>query len=430
MKNKTVSINVGQRANGKVKVLVIEDGKVLFERPWQKNLILNQGLNNVCSTRTWANSMTHCAAGSGTTPTASASGANPATGTAGTFTNDTPGTFNFTTNSSVGDYIQMTSGADAGTEVRITSVTDANNVDYTPAVNLASGEFTVFHTSQTGLTSEIKRTSTYLTGAGNCGSSFSGVTVTLRRTFDFTVEVGAVTYNEIGISHTATVGSNLFSRILLSSGVNLVAGQSLRVIYDLDVSVGPTTSVPTTFAITGWPVSPSTSLDGDYQVTRPGINGIGVNGATASSGFLGWDFENTTGGAQQTDGGLSLEPSAISSATAARFWISPSSTAIQSFNGVGGQTNRNTNAFESDWSLNSYTAFDFSRTRTVSIPVGSANRTDWRSMGFGADKGTATQVDPAINGQSFVCLFDEAQTKDSLHTLTLNFRITVGRVLA
>ena len=79
--------------------------------------------------------------------------------------------------------------------------------------------------------------------------------------------------------------------------------------------------------------------------------------------------------------------------------------------------------------LSAYSNLNFYRDKTVTFLVGEANRSDWRSMGLGSDQ-YSPGVGSAGNGTAFVCVFDEAQTKDSLYTLTLTFRITVGRTLA
>jgi len=269
-----------QRAQGVVQCQVVEAGKVVRSYAPQKNLILNAGLNLVCASFVWGDCFSACVAGTGTTITNVASGAaQNGSGAATTFTG--PGSFDFTTYAAVGDMLKMTSGSSSGSEVRILTVTDATHVEYTPSGTLSSGEFTVYKTSQVGLATESKRTNTYLTGAGNCGSSMSGSNAILKRTFDFSAEVGSVTYNEIGLSYTLSAGNNLFSRIKLAVGIALTVGQQLRVIYTLTIALSPTSLTAATYTISGWPVLPSTSLDGDQQWQMPGIVGIDTSGANA-----------------------------------------------------------------------------------------------------------------------------------------------------
>jgi len=406
-----------QVANGVLECQVVERGRVVRRFKPQKNLILNQGLNEVCATRVWGDCFVYAVAGTGTTATNYASGGGEnGSGATSTFTG--PGTFDFTVYAAVGDMLQMTSGASSGSEVRITSVTDATHVEYTPAGTLSSGEFAVYKTSQVGLTTEVKRTNTYLTGAGNCGDEIGASSVDLKRTFDFSAESGSVTYNEIGFSWTASVGTNLFSRIKLAVGVSLTTGQLLRVVYTLTINVSPIALTAITYSITGWPVAPSTSLDGDQQWQQAGIMGI-----------------NTSGVNNTIDAGGSyavgcMEPSYVSSggAYATHLWLSSIATAPSAFGGT--PIDRRTESVYQVVVLSAYTPLDFYRDKTTTFAVGDANRTDWRSMGLGTYNNNTPAVHPANNGTAFVCLFDEVQTKNSLYTLTLTFRITVGRVLA
>jgi len=409
-----------QRASGVVQCQVVEAGKVVRSYKPQKNLILNQGLDLVCGTGVWCDLFTYCVAGTGTTATNFASGAGQnGSGAATTFTG--PGSFDFTVSAAIGDMIKMTSGASSGSEVRITAIGGATSVTYTPSGTLSSGEFTVYKTSQVGLATETKRTNTYLTGSGNCGSSVSGSNVILKRTFDFSAEVGSVTFNEVGLSYTNSSGSNLFSRIKLSSGIPLTAGQQLRVIYTLTIALSPTTLTAATFTITGWPVLPSTSLDGDQQWQLCGITGIDTNGGNSVT--------DATGGGIGLGCGC-MEPSytTASGGFFCHIWISPDATAPTTFNTT--PVNRLTNYEHKAVTLSSYTNLDFYRDKTTTFLVGEANRADWRSMGMGIHNTAGISITSANNGCAFVCVFDEVQTKNSLYTLTLTFRITVGRTLA
>lgn len=404
-----VNKEISQRASGRVKCLVINrDGSVAREYPWQSNLILNAGLNSVCQTLVWADQFLYSVIGTGTTETAFASGTgNNGSGSVTTFTG--PGGFDFTTNSAVGDMIKMTSGASSGTEVRITTVTDATHVQYTPSGTVSSGEFTVYRTSQTGLTTETKRTANYLTGAGNCGGTLSGSVVSLKRTYDHTAEgVGGNTYWEIGFSNVVGAGSNLFSRIKLASSIPVLETQALRVVYVLNITITPTTSQSVTFNITNWPVAPATDTNGVESVIQPGLSGINTTGVTNPNGYNG-----------TVAGGNSLEPSVSSSI---RIWLSTSSAALTTF--AGSNANRSAGYTAQAVTLNSYTALDFFRDKSTTFATGSANSTLWRSMGL-ANNNFSNYADDSTEA-----VFDQAQTKDSLHTLTLTWRIRAGRTLA
>lgn len=403
-KTRTVAMRTGMTLRGRVRVQVVENGQVIEDRGFQKNLILNQGLNNLCSGTHLADLFAYCAAGTGTTVTAISSGSgNTGSQTGTTFTNS--GAIDFTTQAAVGDMIKMTSGADSGVEVRIVSITNSTTVEVTPSRTTAAGEYDVFYTSQTGLSVESKRTNNYLTGVGNCGATRSGAVYTMKRTYDFTAEVGAVTYEEVGFSNASGSGANLFSRIKLTAGVPLVAGQQLRVIYELDVTVSPTVSTPITASIANWPVAPATTTEGDeicplLLCSCPDTDGIRDSTLRVVHGVNSDAFSSEPGISTNDRCGIGI------TATLVAF---PSTDSVNQSIGAKGLT------------LVSYTTNNFFRDKTVTFAVGEANSTSIRSFGV---------YDISSNRMAHQLVFDEDQTKDSSHTLTLNWRITVGRTLA
>ena len=145
--------------------------------------------------------------------------------------------------------------------------------------------------SDTGLQSEAKRTTTYYTASGGCGYSDTGATRKLWRTFDFSTESAGVNYSELGWSYSDSAGANLFSRTLISGGtVSLTAGQSLRVVYELSITVAPASTTTENLSISGWPVSPATSTEVTWKIqgaqTFSQIDSYG----NSSGGFIepGW----------------------------------------------------------------------------------------------------------------------------------------------
>jgi hypothetical protein len=340
----------------------------------------------------YADAFAACAVGTGTTPTFRDSGATTISVTSGVAT--ASGSF-----FEAGD-VNRRLKLDSGEEYKITGFTSVTEVAVTGwrgAGDAVADEGTVWYVEQTGLASEQKRTATYLTGTGNCGSSAVGPTITMLRTFDFTAEVGPVNYTELGFSNTLTVGNNLFARTLVAGGtVTVLAGQALRVRYELSVTVGPTTPQPGAPAITGWPIAPATTLDGDGQATRfaAAVNIISeVNTSGATGGAKAWDPASAKGLSISTTSSLpafgtsfSMGTSAMAAATAA-----------------------------------SYVSGSFQRKWSGTIAVAAGVGTAWRAAVFhiGGDAGFNT----------YAFLWDEAQTKDNLHTLTLEFEMVLTRPL-
>jgi hypothetical protein len=138
--------------------------------------------------------------------------------------------------------------------------------------------------SDTGLVSESKRTGTYLTGSGNCGTSYAGSTQTNKRTYDFAIEVSNQNYGELGWSHSASIAANLNSRALVSGGtVTVLTGQQLRVVYSQDITYSATSLTPITYGVTGWPISPATTTEGDFALLKNALGGCDVNGQVEST---------------------------------------------------------------------------------------------------------------------------------------------------
>lgn len=244
--------------------------------------------------------------------------------------------------------------------------------------------------SDTSLGTEVIRTANYLTGAGNCGTSNNYTTKTSmrKRTFDFPAEVSPKNYTELGWSHSSSPGANLFSRTLISGGtVTVLAGQSLRVVYELTVQF-PNDTVATP-AITGWPVAPSVSLQGTLRiclydciatVTTTGTSIISSSADLEINGSFGYPLKLST---------VSALPS------------------YGSIIGAGTFTDSNGGNYDS------YTPGSFVRTRYATWTAAVGNRTDWRAIiGY---------------GQNWIFLFDQAQTKDNLHTLRINWQTAISR---
>lgn len=391
------------QAKGRARVSVLDETRAVIRELALDNLILNQGLNGLTS-RVWCDSFLYCCAGDGAGVNSVDSGVTTAT-QSGTTVTLAGGAFVFTdTATDAGKMIKW----DSAQEAMIVTVTDPTHAEVNVSQAVPGGEFTVFNTQLVGLGNEIVRSNTYLTGAGNCGTSQGGNVLTHKRTFDFPTEVGGVTYREIGLSWSAVAGDNLFSRIKLPSDVTLVAGQSLRVEYSLLVTWTPETPNAKTADIIGWPVAPATTTDGAEQIQYFGSSAVDTSGATV-------EFDS---------GGYCNEPGIL---TDVGIFISTDATALSSLGSSADRTGTSPAVRQAEHS--SYTANSFTIDKRTVFPVDEANSTAWRSVGIGKHEFPGPGLTAyTLNG--FVFLFDEAQTKDSLHTLELVFTNSWGRTLA
>ena len=389
-------INLG--LSGQIQLSVVEQGKVVRQFPVQRNLILNQGLDQIASqiiNTCWQ----YGVAGTGVTATEVDSATDTATIAIGAVTLSTTG-YLAGNSTDVGKTIKLDT---SGNNYLITAFGDTTHCTVTPNDTIGPDTFIIYNTNQTQLATEVKRTNTYLTGIPDCQCVTIGNTTTNTRTFDFSAEAGPVTYNEIGFSPTVSVGANLFSRIKLPTGVPLIAGQQLRVKYSVATACTPIT--PQTYGsspIIGWPTA-----TGRLQLCTIPIYYV------SSTGYGGNAGNNPVDGKYY---GSNAEPSGTGGAYSF-FYLSTDATAFPTYGVNPGILGTHV---ELAWALSTYVNGTYTRDKIITFPVGSANRTDWRSFFLGENN-------YGYCGPKFI--FDSNQTKLSTYTLTLGFRSTWDRVL-
>ena len=410
MKAKTMGSQIGCRVQGKFQCKVVDGatGRVIREFPVQKNLILNQGLDFYLSGsyNGWPQLFAYACAGTGTTPTQNDSGAVTVSQSGTTITTSAP--FLLGTTADVGRTIKW----DTGEEAMITAQISTTQATVNTTASILDAEFTIYETNQTKMgggigagngTTDVKRTLTYVTGTGDCGTTWTAPHVSeLKRTYDFTAESGSVTYTEVGTSYSPTVNSpTLFMRAVLDTPVSLTAGQVLRFVYTLTVTWSPSASFNAAVPITGWPVLPATTVT-----------------ATQGYDFLSICAVNTSG--STSPAGDTIDPGKVEFLRLYSVAYLPPATPVQTY------TSRQTNMIDGVApTYSTYVANSFTRTMTFTFTPSDGNSTSLRTMIVSyTDSGTGN-----YRGLWIAC-FDENQTKDSLHRLVVNFTYTVGRVLS
>ena len=389
---------------GLAKVFVVEKGRVVREYPPVSNLILNQGLDLIA-----ANALNDCwkyaAAGTGSTATELDSAAETVTIVAGALTVSTTG-FLAGNSTDVGKNFKLTGSSNV---YLVTAAGSTTQCTVTPPSSEGPDNFILYNTSQTGLSAEstgpgpgfaTKRTNTYLTGAPNCQSVTTGGTSLFTRTFDFAVESSPITYNEVGFALVSAVGSNLFSRVKLPTGVPITAGQQLRVQYSVSATVSA--SVPIVFGtspVIGWPTATGT-------LQHIWIPFFGVSTTGGTGGMTPNSIDGKYYGSIEPYGGGSVG------------YINTRSTAHPSY---GANLIGDTSQPALTLGLSSYVSGTYTRDHFGTYPVGTANGTTWRSFESVHYYG-AWSV-----GLRY--LFNTNQTKLSTFTLQMGFSFTWGRVL-
>lgn len=397
-------------ASGRARWLIIDSktGKIIRQSDWNNNLILNNGMDAVAA-RAWCTNFEYASVGTGNVPTYRTNGTITATQSGSIVT--LSGSNTYFSAGDVANMLKWTGGN--GDERRVTAALNGTQVTVLPATpNANSGAaavFHTFHTNQTGLAVEVKRSNTWLVNAPNSQSLLTGNLLRHRRTYDFTSEAAPITYRELGFSWASTGANTHFSRIVLASPPALIIGQQLRVVYDLNLYISPGTPLAASSNVSGWPVAPAVAQNGTQQFQR-----LGLSGVTAGTGGTG-DFDN----ARQTS-----EP-ANTSGSGERFWASTTGAAVTTLGAA--PTSRVAGGLQSNASVPaSYVSLDFYRDKFGIFTVGQANSTQIRSIGVGSNSNGANSeyVDYA-----YVFVWDENQTKDSEHTLTFRLRQTWTRNL-
>ncbi|MFN0130797.1 MAG: hypothetical protein ACKV19_29390 [Verrucomicrobiales bacterium] len=168
----------------------------------------------MAATIAWRECMVYGVAGTGTTDTREA-----ITGDynqSGTTVTRTSGARDFTA-ADVGKLIKFGSGE----ESKISAFSSATVVTVVETRTVTTTSITLYHVNQARLTTETKRSNTYPTFTFDDGTASQttildavNAKITLRRTYDFTAEVGSVTIAEIGVANNnaTSVPAGTFSQ--------------------------------------------------------------------------------------------------------------------------------------------------------------------------------------------------------------------------
>lgn len=285
--------------------------------------------------------------------------------------------------------------------------------------------------TDTALGNQIgNKTSTILAGDPHTGTRFDKENgkVIMRITHDHENESADRNINELGWFGVQNSVSQMFSRIVLPSTITVLTGQSLRTIYQLEVTITPTVATSCAPSITGW------TTDGDYR-WECAFPATSTTFATHSStAFILFDTIDTAGyavsmdfpGGNPTDGGgllAAVDSLSLASKGGCRFTAYGTAQTFNTFGTRIGDpypsstvfTAFNQNYYSSgsaSYTTQNYTPGNFYRDR---ILVFEPNWTGYSSINVYAMR---------ISGLMYI--FDNPQTKTNTQRLTLNYRISVS----
>jgi len=277
------------RLAGRVRIAIREGDRLVRVFPWQKNLILDQGLDKFAA-MPFNQVFTNCCIGTGSNPTSRDPGAAVTATISGSTL--TASSAVFTSADLDGDVV-----FNSGQRFKIQSIVGASpsaQVTTFQSGTLATAtHFVIQYTNQAILAGEVQRTGTLMGMPGANGTTINQANVIFQRTFLFDFEADPITYTEVGFSDQPTAGANLFSRVVLATPVSLSgpsaaipSGQRLQVTYQLTVNFDygqgpgvffpgrtsvtiPVTNLPVNYSI--WNYAASGSQTGQLAVTVQGF---------------------------------------------------------------------------------------------------------------------------------------------------------------
>ena len=427
MKNENNNTGIHQTLSGQYKVSIVSgDGKtVIWEDPkWNNNLILNNGMDMVAS-YTYAQVFLYAIAGSGVRVNMITSGDSPSA-QSGTTVTLTPGVNVTSFTQSLSGYSQLVNigdviAFDTANAVTVQSVSNLTcTVSPSQTVTPAQG-YTIWKTSQLGLHNELLRAGSGVSDSYwvNGSSSLAGNVYSLFRTYDFRAEPGAVTYYEIGVGNSAVSSSiTTFSRILLDTPITIGVGQRLRVAYQLNVGVQPTSSVyrvgATVPVVSNWPVAPVPNLNATESLQSATYLISQVNTDGTAGGFG------------------TLEPAVYGPSCTA--WISEKSQSLSSFGTATDRTPLWTSAAGTQVLTTriAYTgAGAYYVDKIALFGISQANSSALRSISLGAYQNGPLFYSSFDNThQGYCMLFNYSQSKSDTQTLALSWRFSWARSLS
>lgn len=258
-------MHLKNKLSGQYKIIVLNsDDSVAYERDWQPNLITDEGLHNIFTAKTVPELMEYCVVGTGNAAnvidstlagiTATCSGTT-VTASAPIFASDI-----------YSDIVGRTLKFDTGETARITALVNSQTVTISQSFTVAAPtDFAIWRTNITALVNQTKQTNTYSTLNNGCGTFFTGTdSIYHQRTFDFATEVSNQIYSELGVGWLKSSVMTLFSRILITGGsVTILAGQRLRIVYQLYMKMAAGTYQKTAFNV---PISGFSENTGFFQI--------------------------------------------------------------------------------------------------------------------------------------------------------------------
>ncbi len=427
---------------GKVRLFVKENDKIIKDTGFVKNLILNTGMDEFVN-RPITDLFSCCVIGTGSAETKKVSNPdiisytsgngydsnlyNTLTYRVGSFVSfaDVNPTASIITTNDIGRIIKIENDGNYLISSRTNSLTcSVLNIDGTvPTGSSYNNNYSIHFVEQISMSAELfrigKSTDIYSfpsSSNGNYynysnGTTINNGTVSHTRAFILNILPYDIVVREVGFSWSPLSNVNkLFSRIRLTEGpsgdaINLFTGQSLVVLYQLDIGMSPYTATSSSLNLS------SSVVSGLTQMESYGISKINSNGLTSyyDDGYHGNEpyFNNQIG------------MFGLPTSSYGRLFIYTSSDS-SSFSSWGNSISRTSNLITKSIDyISPYTSSTYSLKKVATFSDVESINSDLRTIGVG--------VNTNKNLLSFI--IDTSQNKQNGYLLSISQSFNWSRVI-
>ena len=430
---------------GKVRLFVKENDKIIKDTGFVKNLILNTGMDEFVN-RPITDLFSCCVIGSGSAETKKVSKPNIILYTSGNGYNanlyntlvyrvgsfvsfsDVNVTASIITTSDIGRIIKIENDGNYLISSRTNSLTcSVLNINGTVPTGVSyNNNYTIYFTNQTTMSYEIYRIGKVNDNSGtpdsvygyygNCSSIIQSGSIRHTRVYylNTITDTLSTTIKEIGFGWSTTANSpTLFSRIRLTEGpsgsaVVLNTGQELIVLYELNIGVSPNTPTSSSLNLL-------TTASGSVQCELYGLSKI------TSAGRTSYFDDGLHGNEPYYNNNYNIYGLPTSSYKGLYIYSSSDSS---SFSTWGTNVNRTSNYItKSIYYISPYTSSNYFINKVAIFNDTESINSDLRTIGIGLDNANS-------NKNLLTFLFDSSQNKQNGYLMSVSQSFTWNRLLS
>ena len=436
--------NTSYSLYGNARLFVKENGQIIKDTGYIKNLILNAGMDQIAS-KPFAELTCCCIIGTGSAETRKTSNPDVTNYTSGSgydanlyntlvyrvgsfvSFSDVNVTASIITTSDIGRIIKIENDGNYLISSRTNSLTcSVLNINGTVPTGVSyNNNYTIYFTNQTTMSYEIYRIGKVNDNSGtpdsvygyygNCSSTIQSGSIRHTRVYYLNTVTDrlSTTIKEIGFGWSPTANSQtLFSRIRLTEGpsgsaVVLNTGQELIVLYELNIGVSPNTPTSSSLNLL-------TAASGSVQCELYGLSKI------TSAGRTSYFDDGLHGNEPYYNNNYNIYGLPTSSYKGLYIYSSSDSS---SFSTWGTNVNRTSNYItKSIYYISPYSSSNYFINKVAIFNDTESINSDLRTIGIGLDNANS-------NKNLLTFLFDSSQNKQNGYLLNISQSFTWNRLL-